>query len=1051
MEDFRPKRYFTENGTIGEPALTNNSKNQSEKIKLIFYVQNSGEGCYSVQAKLYEEQALDFFSEIKESYVKETLIFDKFFVCDFIFEKQQNIEIILKKNEKEIKFKTTLAAIVGSRKCTTVYKYAGDESLVIKAEKLGKIQDSLDVKFVFKETDPNGKYFVENKIYYFITCNNQKIYRSSLISNNGTFESIYIPNCLLQPKYTVTFYNKNHQRIFQFEKTTDQVKAGVKSQFKLNNYIVLVDNSEIIKNFSFVDYLKAGVQIALSIGIDFTASHGDPFVYGTLHSIRGNKLNDYEKAILSCGSIVGFYDYDQLFPVFGFGAIINASNDKRSSMCFNLNLTNDPNIKTIDNILKEYRNCLIKRKLTFSGPTKFAPLLKTVISRIDKYNIYEYHILMILTDGVINDLQETIDILVEASVLPLSVIIIGIGRANFKEMNILDGDDVPLVSSKGKIRARDLVQFVPFSKFKNEGKKLAMEVLAEIPRQIVEYYRLKNLNPIQIKEQVKKLSGLEIFNVEYFSESKIKVLKNTICETKENPSQPQLKENSQKQKLNTTKEATNEYHQTQLKENSQKQKLNTTKEATNEYHQPQKRENSQNQNLNSSKGVINGYLQPQKKENSQNQNLNSTKEVINGYLQPQKQMNNNYDIQNRKSNNPNNQKIISNNYNEKNHQSNNVNNQIPKKSNVNNQIPQNNNVNNQIQNHIDTHKQTHHGYHVNNQIQNNNNAKQHIHHAPHANNQVPNNNNVNNVINKNYNVNSQMQNTKNSNKINVQNNNANNQIQKNTNINRPISKSDKDRNQNQKNNNVIKPIYQSEKKPIQDNSNAKKLKPHDNNINLQKQINTNANNKNYPDHRANNQIHQNNNINNQIHQNNNINNQIPNINNPNIKKYPNKINEIQISNNVNNQIQNNNNASLYNNNHSENAPVITLKGKKGNISPKNIKPNQINYGLNSHPNVNKTKRSDKKEPNPNYAMINYNNNYNNNYNYNIMQNSDLNNNNKNNNNGINIMNNANVINNYHIHNNNTNNNSGAFEQIQTGFDNLLDNLPTYQTLYKPLK
>ena len=502
MEDFRPKRYFTENGTIGEPALTNNSKNQSEKIKLIFYVQNSGEGCYSVQAKLYEEQALDFFSEIKESYVKETLVFDKFFVCDFIFEKQQNIEIILKKNEKEIKFKTTLAAIVGSRKCTTVYKYAGDESLVIKAEKLGKIQDSLDVKFVFKETDPNGKYFVENKIYYFITCNNQKIYRSSLISNNGTFESIYIPNCLLQPKYTVTFYNKNHQRIFQFEKTTDQVKAGVKSQFKLNNYIVLVDNSEIIKNFSFVDYLKAGVQIALSIGIDFTASHGDPFVYGTLHSIRGNKLNDYEKAILSCGSIVGFYDYDQLFPVFGFGAIINASNDKRSSMCFNLNLTNDPNIKTIDNILKEYRNCLIKRKLTFSGPTKFAPLLKTVISRIDKYNIYEYHILMILTDGVINDLQETIDILVEASVLPLSVIIIGIGRANFKEMNILDGDDVPLVSSKGKIRARDLVQFVPFSKFKNEGKKLAMEVLAEIPRQIVEYYRFKNLNPIQINANI---------------------------------------------------------------------------------------------------------------------------------------------------------------------------------------------------------------------------------------------------------------------------------------------------------------------------------------------------------------------------------------------------------------------------------------------------------------------------------------------------------------------------------------------------------------------
>ena len=71
---------------------------------------------------------------------------------------------------------------------------------------------------------------------------------------------------------------------------------------------------------------------------------------------------------------------------------------------------------------------------------------------------------MILTDGVIDDLQETIDSLVEGSFLPLSVIIIGIGDADFKKMEILDGDDVPLISSKGKKRMRDLVQFVPFRK-----------------------------------------------------------------------------------------------------------------------------------------------------------------------------------------------------------------------------------------------------------------------------------------------------------------------------------------------------------------------------------------------------------------------------------------------------------------------------------------------------------------------------------------------------------------------------------------------------------
>ena len=57
---------------------------------------------------------------------------------------------------------------------------------------------------------------------------------------------------------------------------------------------------------------------------------------------------------------------------------------------------------------------------------------------------------MILTDGKIDDHQETVDALVEGSFLPLSVIIIGIGdNPDFKDMEKLDGDDDPLISSKG--------------------------------------------------------------------------------------------------------------------------------------------------------------------------------------------------------------------------------------------------------------------------------------------------------------------------------------------------------------------------------------------------------------------------------------------------------------------------------------------------------------------------------------------------------------------------------------------------------------------------
>ena len=145
--------------------------------------------------------------------------------------------------------------------------------------------------------------------------------------------------------------------------------------------------------------------------------------------------------------------------------------------------------------MKEYFACL--DKITFAGPTHFAPIINKVINEIKKEeDDINYHILMILTDGKIDDHQETVDALVEGSFLPLSVIIIGIGdNPDFKDMEKLDGDDDPLISSKGIKRQRDIVQFVPFKKFEGDEKKLTEEVLDEIPRQVIQYYTLNFLYP----------------------------------------------------------------------------------------------------------------------------------------------------------------------------------------------------------------------------------------------------------------------------------------------------------------------------------------------------------------------------------------------------------------------------------------------------------------------------------------------------------------------------------------------------------------------------
>ena len=158
---------------------------------------------------------------------------------------------------------------------------------------------------------------------------------------------------------------------------------------------------------------------------------------------------------------------------------------------------NDPEILGIDGILAAYRKVLANTELW--GPTHFHYIIdklnETVKQDIARENYNNYNILMILTDGIIEDMDETINSLVEASYLPISVIIIGIGNADFSNMDVLDADDDPLFDKIGRKADRDLVQFVPFKEFKNDGKKLAEQVLEEVPRQIVEFYQHKNISP----------------------------------------------------------------------------------------------------------------------------------------------------------------------------------------------------------------------------------------------------------------------------------------------------------------------------------------------------------------------------------------------------------------------------------------------------------------------------------------------------------------------------------------------------------------------------
>ena len=73
--------------------------------------------------------------------------------------------------------------------------------------------------------------------------------------------------------------------------------------------------------------------------------------------------------------------------------------------------------------------------------------------------------LLIITDGVISDMAETKRAIVYASALPYSIIIVGVGSADFSAMDALDCDTGLLRDQNGHVAQRDIVQFVPFGKF----------------------------------------------------------------------------------------------------------------------------------------------------------------------------------------------------------------------------------------------------------------------------------------------------------------------------------------------------------------------------------------------------------------------------------------------------------------------------------------------------------------------------------------------------------------------------------------------------------
>uniref|UniRef100_A0A2K5R761 Copine 4 n=1 Tax=Cebus imitator TaxID=2715852 RepID=A0A2K5R761_CEBIM len=424
-------------------------------------------------------------------------VYSKLFTVDFYFEEVQRLRFEvhdISSNHNGLKeadflggMECTLGQIVSQRKLSkSLLKHgntAGKSSITVIAEELSGNDDyvelafnarKLDDKDFFSKSDPFLEIFRMND-----DATQQLVHRTEVVMNNlspawKSFKVSVNSLCSGDPdrrlKCIVWDWDSNgkHDFIGEFTSTFKEMRGAMegkqvqwecinpKYKAKKKNYknsgTVILNLCKIHKMHSFLDYIMGGCQIQFTVAIDFTASNGDPRNSCSLHYIHPYQPNEYLKALVAVGEICQDYDSDKMFPAFGFGARIPPEYTVSHDFAINFNEDNP--------------ECA------------------------------QYFILLILTDGVITDMADTREAIVHASHLPMSVIIVGVGNADFSDMQMLDGDDGILRSPKGEPVLRDIVQFVPFRNFKHASPAaLAKSVLAEVPNQVVDYYNGKGIKP----------------------------------------------------------------------------------------------------------------------------------------------------------------------------------------------------------------------------------------------------------------------------------------------------------------------------------------------------------------------------------------------------------------------------------------------------------------------------------------------------------------------------------------------------------------------------
>lgn len=149
--------------------------------------------------------------------------------------------------------------------------------------------------------------------------------------------------------------------------------------------------------------------------------------------------------------------------------------------------------------MRLYQDC--SSNVEFALPGRLSGCVENILKAAEKSwengKKKSYKVALIMTVSCLltdEDLQKTVDLIVDASNYPVSIIIVGIGNFDWERFRVLNDLGGTLKSKSGRACLRPTVQFINTEKITNTVE-LATEVLNDIPNQMIQFYQSKEISP----------------------------------------------------------------------------------------------------------------------------------------------------------------------------------------------------------------------------------------------------------------------------------------------------------------------------------------------------------------------------------------------------------------------------------------------------------------------------------------------------------------------------------------------------------------------------